>query len=352
MFAASFLAGTVLSAAVAESLHTRAVPEPKCSEEFGFPVLQACMHAYRDNMVVRNGDNTISRLFRVSTTPLTNDDVWTPQEYQHFKIRNCVIQVFNSPVLVQPERSTFTPLQEAVRKIIAQCVARQGTGGYIGGLGELATSKEFSKRSTNPSTPGDDQNLAVFVGWFNEQDVNEWGPPSNAVTNPSYEDPKHDDVCEGGAGRKDVTGKLNQEAGSSVSSWGAGGEAGPTGWTYGTMKSQTPISISRCPGFQVPAQCMALEVPKLVGLDALMQSPQSTDIDSELDPQMGYCRDNSACCSGYQCVQQAVQSVAVLFGLGGVENFAAGICQIAQGTLTQIGVSGRSLGSIRRGLGF
>ncbi|KAI9700346.1 MAG: hypothetical protein M1836_002361 [Candelina mexicana] len=316
ILATSFLTWTVLSAAVKEPLQARTLPEPRCGKEFGYPVLAACMLAYRDNMVVRNGDTSVVRVFRVSATPLTNNDVWTPQVYQHFKLRSCSIEVFNSPILFQPETSTFEPLQEAVQRIILICVARQGIGGYVGGLGRNG-------------------NLAVFVSWFQDTDKMdaEWGPPGNVVTNPSYEDPKHDDDCEGSAGRKDVTGKLSKGSGSGA---GASGGTGTSGYTYGTARTPTPDSISLCPGFQTPAQCIVLEAPKVAALDALLRSSQGSDMDLKLDPQTGYCRDTSACCSGYQCVKQAVRSLPIMFGWSGPESFMAGICQIAQGTFESI----------------
>ncbi len=87
IMATSCLAWMVLSAAVKEPIQARAVGEPKCNEQFGFPVLTACALAYRDDMLIRQGDDTSSRVFRISDFPLTNNDVWTPQEYQHFKIR-------------------------------------------------------------------------------------------------------------------------------------------------------------------------------------------------------------------------------------------------------------------------
>ncbi|KAI9744029.1 MAG: hypothetical protein M1835_002830 [Candelina submexicana] len=308
ILATSFLTWTVLLAAAKEPLQARTFPEPRCGEEFGYPVLAACMLAFRDNMVVRNGDTSVVRVFRVSATPLTNNDVWTPQEYQHFKLRMNPKSGY-SPL---PETSTFEPLQVAAQRIILICVARQGIGGYVGGLGQNG-------------------NLAVFVGWFKDTNTMdaEWGPPGNPVTNPSYEDPKHDDHCEGSAGRKDVTGKLSKGSGSSA---GVSGGTGTSGYTYGTARIPTPDSISLCPGFQTPAQCMALEVPKVAALDALLHSSQGTDMNLKLDPQTGYCRDTSACCSGYQCVKQAVRSLPILFGWSGPESFMAGICQIAQGT--------------------
>ncbi len=198
------------------------------------------------------------------------------------------------------------------------------------------------KQLTQFIPPGDRGNLAVFVGWFEGTD--DWRTSTNANSKPSDPDPKHSDKCESSAGRKDVTGKLSQGASSSGEDLSSGVSSG---FTYGTSRTSTPDSIAQCPDFKAPGMCMALQAPDLTALDEMLQSPPRTEVESKFDSQTaGYCRSNSACCSAYECVSQVVKSVAVIFGSSsskGDEGFLAGICQMALGTIAEIGISGRKL---------